>query len=249
MATTPLPPDRARILQSGSMDHMLLAINAVTPFEFALTWPGRAAKAHHAGFLPRTIGGRSSRRALKWSMTSPRDSISDELESLVLRFARFAERIAHDRGLPHEDIDELLQELRVRFWRAWKEGHLNLSANYVRRAAISAALDIIRRRRVDRNVSLDDSEAGAPPLAAAAAGPAELLDQSELAQRVASAVSGLAPSRRAAVRMYLDGYRREEIAELMKWSDAKTRNLLYRGLGDLRAVLLAQGIGTPENVQ
>ena len=182
-------------------------------------------------------------------MTPPRDSISDELESLVLRFARFAGRIAHDRGLHHEDIDELLQELRVRFWRARKDGLLDLSANYVRRAAISAALDIIRRRRVDRNVSLDESESGSHPLATTLASPAEQLEQSELAQRVALAVDGLAPARRAAVRMYLDGYRREEIAELLTWSDAKTRNLLYRGLADLRAVLLAQGIGTRENMQ
>jgi len=231
------------------MDHMLLGFTTALPFESALAWPRSAAEALTVRPPTRAIGGRSSRRVLQWSMTSPRDSISDELESLVLRFARFASRIAHDRGLPHEDIDELLQELRVRFWRARKEGHLDLSANYVRRAAISAALDIIRRRRVDRNVSLEDSEAGAHPLAAAIAGPAELLDQSELSQRVASAVNGLAPSRRAAVRMYLDGYRREEIAELMKWSDAKTRNLLYRGLADLRAVLLAQGIGAQENVQ
>jgi len=196
-----------------------------------------------------SIGGRHLRGALKWSMTPPRDSISDELESLVMRFARFAGRIGHDRGLHHEDIDELLQELRVRFWRARKDGLLDLSANYVRRAAISAALDIIRRRRVDRNVSLDESEGGAHPLATSTAGPAELLDQSELAQRVTVAVDGLAPPRRAAVRMYLDGYRREEIAALLRWSDAKTRNLLYRGLADLRAVLLAQGIGTRENVQ
>jgi RNA polymerase sigma factor (sigma-70 family) len=196
-----------------------------------------------------SIGGRHLRGALKWSMTPPRDSIADELESLVMRFARFAGRIGHDRGLHHEDIDELLQELRVRFWRARKDGLLDLSANYVRRAAISAALDIIRRRRVDRNVSLDESEGGAHPLAASTAGPAELLDQSELAQRVTVAVDGLAPPRRAAVRMYLDGYRREEIAALLRWSDAKTRNLLYRGLADLRAVLLAQGIGTQENVQ
>ncbi len=182
-------------------------------------------------------------------MTPPRDSISDELESLVMRFARFAGRIAHDRGLHSEDIDELLQELRVRFWRARKDGLRDLSANYVRRAAVSAALDIIRRRRLDRNVSLEETDAGARPLASATSGPAELLDQSELAQRVAHAVDGLAPARRTVVRMYLDGYRREEIAALLSWSDAKTRNLLYRGLADLRAVLLAQGIGTPERVQ
>ncbi|MEP7086835.1 MAG: sigma-70 family RNA polymerase sigma factor [Gemmatimonadota bacterium] len=182
-------------------------------------------------------------------MTPPRDSISEELESLVTRFARFASRIAHDRGLHHEDIDELLQELRVRFWRARKDGLRDLSANYVRRAAVSAALDIIRRRRADRNVSLEETDAGPRPLASATAGPAELLDQNELAQRVALAVDALAPSRRAAVRMYLDGYRREEIAGLLSWSDAKTRNLLYRGLADLRAALLAQGIGIRENVQ
>ena len=217
------------------MPHTSYAAPAGLAFDSATTWP--------------PIGGHRSPGALKWSMTPPRDSISDELESLVLRFARFAGRIAHDRGLHHEDIDELLQELRVRFWRARKDGLLDLSANYVRRAAISAALDIIRRRRVDRNVSLDESESGSHPLATTLASPAEQLEQSELAQRVALAVDGLAPARRAAVRMYLDGYRREEIAELLTWSDAKTRNLLYRGLADLRAVLLAQGIGTRENMQ
>jgi len=182
-------------------------------------------------------------------MTPPRDSISDDLESLVLRFARFAGRIAHDRGLHQDDLDELLQELRVRFWRARKDGLRDLSAGYVRRAAISAALDIIRRRRLERNVPLEDKAGSPQPLTTRTAGPAELLDQSELAQRVASAVDGLAPSRRAAVRLYLDGYRREEIAALLHWSDARTRNLLYRGLADLRAALLSEGIGTPEKVQ
>jgi RNA polymerase sigma factor (sigma-70 family) len=231
------------------MTHTLYAA-ADTSFSVVAPAPtgytrGRPQPSAHA------IGGRCPQRSLLWYMSSPRDSISDELESLVMRFARFAGRIAHDRGLHQEDLDELLQELRVRFWHARKEGLRDLSAGYVRRTAISAALDIIRRRRVDRNVSIDDDRVGAPPLATLVAGPAELLDQSELAQRVARAVDGLAPSRRAAVRMYLDGYRREEIAELLHWSDAKTRNLIYRGLADLRAMLLAQGIGTSgkENVQ
>jgi RNA polymerase sigma factor (sigma-70 family) len=213
---------------------------------------GRARDVHARVRTRRTslaIGGRFPQRTLLWSMAAPRDSMSDELESLVMRFARFAGRIAHDRGLSQDDLDELLQELRVRFWRARKDGLRDLSAGYVRRTAISAALDIIRRRRADRNVSIEDDQASAAPLATHTAGPAELFDQSELAQRVARAVDGLAPPRRAAVRMYLDGYRREEIAELLRWSDAKTRNLLYRGLADLRAVLLAQGIGTRENVQ
>jgi len=227
---------------------MLAASSVTYEYDPSPGVPKRAARLQGLGASV-GVGGRYPQRSLLWCMSSPRDSISDELESLVARFARFAGRIAHDRGLHQEDLDELLQELRVRFWRARKDVLRDLSAGYVRRTAISAALDIIRRRRVDRNVSIEDEQGGAPPLATLAANPAELLDQSELAQRVALAVDGLAPARRAAVRMYLDGYRREEIAELLRWSDAKTRNLLYRGLADLRAVLIAQGIGTPENVQ
>jgi DNA-directed RNA polymerase specialized sigma24 family protein len=42
--------------------------------------------------------------------------------------------------------------------------------------------------------------------------------------------------------MYLQGYAREEIAQLLRWSEAKTRNLLYRGLDDLKRQLEARGI-------
>jgi RNA polymerase sigma-70 factor (ECF subfamily) len=43
--------------------------------------------------------------------------------------------------------------------------------------------------------------------------------------------------------MHPAGYPREEIASLMEWTEAKTRNLLYRGLADVRARLSAEGIG------
>lgn len=51
-----------------------------------------------------------------------------------------------------------------------------------------------RGGRVDILV-LEETDAGARPPASAAAGPAELLDQRELAQRVARAVDGLSPAR------------------------------------------------------
>ena len=171
------------------MTHTLYAAAITSSFECA-TAPDmeQARERSRTGPAPLGSCGRFPQRPLLWCMPSPRDSTSDELESLVSRFARFAGRIAHDRGLHQEDLDELLQELRVRFWRARKDGLRDLSAGYVRRTAISAALDIIRRRRVDRNVSIDDEQLRAPPLATLAANPAELLDQSELAQRVALAV-------------------------------------------------------------
>jgi DNA-directed RNA polymerase specialized sigma24 family protein len=64
----------------------------------------------------------------------------------------------------------------------------------------------------------------------------------ETLEAIAGAIDAIALSRRAVMRMYLNGYDREEIAELLGWSEAKTRNLLYRGLGDLRQRLIAMGI-------
>ena len=69
------------------------------------------------------------------------------------------------------------------------------------------------------------------------------MDGAELAEQIGEAVGRLADSRRSVVRMYLAGYGREEIADLLGWTEAKTRNLLYRGLADLRERLTSMGIG------
>jgi RNA polymerase sigma-70 factor (ECF subfamily) len=42
--------------------------------------------------------------------------------------------------------------------------------------------------------------------------------------------------------MHLSGYDRDDIARALGWSEGKTRNLLYRGLDDVRRRLAAMGI-------
>jgi RNA polymerase sigma factor (sigma-70 family) len=80
-------------------------------------------------------------------------------------------------------------------------------------------------------------------LAAPEPDPHRALEGSELADKVDKAIEAIPASRRPAVRMHLAGYPREEIADLMGWTEAKTRNLLYRGLADLREQLAAEGVG------
>jgi RNA polymerase sigma factor (sigma-70 family) len=115
-------------------------------------------------------------------------------------------------------------------------------ASYIYRAAISASIDIIRRRRARRfeATSLDDG------IADIASDPKRRADASvegdELAATVHRAIGLLAESRRAVVRMHLAGYERSEIADLLGWTEPKTRNLLYRGLADLRQILESWGI-------
>ncbi len=146
--------------------------------------------------------------------------------------------------LDEGDLDEVLQEVRIRLWRADPAGEQieQLGASYVYRTATTAALDILRRRRAhaaDRTESVDDRPDALPH---AAPGPLEELEGGELNTRILAAVDTLALPRRAAVRMYLSGYEREEIAELLGWTEAKTRNLIYRGLADLRRSLTERGI-------
>ena len=71
--------------------------------------------------------------------------------------------------------------------------------------------------------------------------PDQVLAESETAEQVERAIQSIHASRRAVVRMHLMGHSREEIAQLLGWTEAKTRNLLYRGLADVRERLVAEG--------
>jgi RNA polymerase sigma-70 factor (ECF subfamily) len=148
--------------------------------------------------------------------------------------------------LDEADVDEVMQEVRIRLWRAQRTSEQigEVSTSYVYRTASSAALDVIRKRRsrrAEHHRSLDDG--AAVVITEPAPDPHGALEGSELAQQVARALDTIPASRRPAVKMYLTGHPREEIAELMGWTEGKTRNLLYRGLADLRQRLQEMGVG------
>jgi RNA polymerase sigma-70 factor (ECF subfamily) len=174
----------------------------------------------------------------------PGSEASRALEHVVNRFDAFVRRSARRHGLQGDEVDEVVQELRVRMWKSLGTAELirRAKTSYIYRAAISASIDIIRRRRTRRaqSQSLDESVAESATDTRHRADAA--LDEDEVARMVHRAMALLAESRRAVVRMHLAGYDREEIAELLGWSEAKTRNLLYRGLADLRQVLESWGV-------
>jgi len=83
-------------------------------------------------------------------------------------------------------------------------------------------------------------------LAVTTANPEQRAQLSDLALRIERAIELIPESRRPVVRMYLAGYGSAEIGELMGWTEAKARNLLYRGLADLRQRLEEAGV-TPSS--
>jgi RNA polymerase sigma factor (sigma-70 family) len=180
-------------------------------------------------------------------------NLSTALERLVGRYERLLRHVARRYGLPSEDIDEVIQEVRVRLWRARPaaETIAALGVSYVYRTAVSAALAVVRRHRgidgPDRRRDWTDAAEGDQEFPTpASSGPERQLERSELARAVAEEVVALAEPRRAAVQLYLVGYGSEEVADTLGWSHAKARNLIYRGLADLRAALVRRGIGPEE---
>lgn len=180
-------------------------------------------------------------------MTASTDGLSPALERALSKFSGILRQVCWRYRFSGADVDELLQEVRIRLWRAHGEvagagEHIaSVSASYLHRTALSAAIDMVRRRRArggDRTTSLEDEHESLPERDS----PDRALEQSELAAQVERAIESIHPSRRPVVRMHLLGHSREEIAQLLGWTEAKTRNLLYRGLADVREHLIAQGV-------
>lgn len=179
-------------------------------------------------------------------MLSGPDPHSAALDAALDSFGSMVRKVGWQHRLSEADLDELLQDVRVRLWRARPDSEQirTVGASYVYRTAVSAALDLLRRRRVGRTEPFDPQEHDhASAAGRAATGPEEELAESELAEQIMQVVDAIAPARRPVVRMHLAGYARDEIAELLGWTEAKTRNLLYRGLADVREGLLERGIG------
>ncbi len=175
------------------------------------------------------------------------DQVSPALRALLDRFQGMVRSVGWRHGLDDHELDELMQAIRLRLWhaRGSPEQIRATPSSYVYRTAITAALDVIRARRTRLEDPTD--VAHREPSVPASRGPEAVVEAADLSQLVAQALEEITPSRRPVLRMYLAGYDREEIARLLGWTEAKTRNLLYRGLADLRGLLAARGVG-PEGV-
>lgn len=177
-------------------------------------------------------------------MTEPGDLRDEALETLLRRSADQVRRLASRYGL-QDQVDEVFQEVRIRLWKSGA-GHGNLAeapASYVYRTALSAAVDILRRKRARRETPAKlERPSGEAVFGEARPADAPLNDR-ELGQAIEQEINALAPDRAMVVRLHLAGYAREEIADLLSWTEPRTRHLIYRGLADLRERLLARGIG------
>lgn len=143
-------------------------------------------------------------------------------------------------GIDPQDIE---QEVSIRLWRALeRETNIASLPSYLRRVIKTATIDAVRRAKArgdDQKVALaepgDPQETGPSMLPEdPRPDPEERTRQAQLFQHVEELLAELPAARRRAVALYLRGFSNREVANLAEWSEAKARNLIYRGLAMLR---------------
>jgi len=155
-----------------------------------------------------------------------------------------------DLGIQFDDIE---QEARLRLWRAIEaEREINFHGSYIYRIVVSVTINAINHAKARREEQLrlaeddENEDAAEAPTTTLTAGaensPEAQAEREELLRKVEEAMARLPENRRLAVGLHLKGMTTDEIADLMGWSEPKARNLIYRGLKDLRKELRDAGI-------
>lgn len=173
----------------------------------------------------------------------------DELKSLLDRFSGLI-KVHIIKFNPQKfglDPDDISQEIRIKIWRLLHhEKNIQNYASYIKKIVNSSVIDLLRKWRRDEGVVRSERQKRVSEIKENY--PAAIPLDEILRDRVAEAVDLLIESRRNVVRLHLLDMTIEEISAFYGWSINKTRNLLYRGLADLKRILKGKDIDYENNL-
>ena len=171
--------------------------------------------------------------------TSRFDGLMTQYDRLIRAIvARLGRRfgLRRDNFLVQEDI---AQEVRFDIWKQVARGQvIDFPATYIYTATIRETVRALRRVTTREMDSLDED--GAIDDVADGADPFKILAAKDQFRAIQSGIRGLTPERQAAVRAHLSGFQFQEMMDMHGWSYQKVRNLVARGMADLRAGLCGQ---------
>jgi RNA polymerase sigma-70 factor (ECF subfamily) len=155
----------------------------------------------------------------------------------------------HCANLPGVDPDDIVQETRIRLWRALeRDRNAVLHASYIQKVVVSTVIDARRRVLARPGDSLDiDDGAEQPAALVDRAGPEARARQDQRVALLARCLERLPQRRRAAVGLHLQGFVPAEIGGLMQVSAEAARKLVERGLEELKPLLHEVGLGEYDN--
>jgi RNA polymerase sigma-70 factor (ECF subfamily) len=164
-------------------------------------------------------------------------------EKLLDRFARSIEYNIQqfDPQKNGIDPDDVIQEVKIKIWKILTdEKKIYSYPSYIKKIVNSCVIDQIRRSRREEGIISKEKLK-------------RISDKKSLYKRhatvdpnlkiaVGEAIDSLIETRQKVVRLFLLNLTLEEISIVLNWTEDKTRNLLYRGLNDLKKILKEKGI-------
>jgi RNA polymerase sigma factor (sigma-70 family) len=165
-----------------------------------------------------------------------------EFESILNRFSTSIKGSILKLGLEKRGIDpeDVIQEVRIKIWKKFTSEKKPLRhPSYINRVVDSTLIDCIRKARVQQGLVQHEIQEmlreNDPP------GESSGRD-SLLWEKLAGAADSLPGPRRQVVKLFMLNLTVEEISLCLHWSLNRTRNLLYRGLSDLKEMLNDKGV-------
>ncbi len=141
------------------------------------------------------------------------------------------------------DPEDIIQDVRIKLWKLFcSEKNISNYPSYIKKIVNSSVIDQLRKLRREENILnyeknkyIAENECWYPN---------NSYGSNSIEEIVGKAVETLKESRRQVVKLYLLNLNILEISSYLNWTTAKTRNLLYRGLSDLRKTIRKMDIPT-----
>jgi len=190
--------------------------------------------------VPRPVGPAVPPRA---AATAPLDT-GRRMEDLVQQYGRLIGTMVRRVGRQapthvHEDIQ---QRVMISLWKQLRrEQTIEHPTTYIYKTAVRETIRVLRQEASRKPEVLEpDSVADRMP---SRDNPYDTLARKEKMRHIRAAIEAVAPERRLAVWAHLNGFAVTEIMKKYSWPYQKARNLIARGMADVRAILRENGLG------
>lgn len=166
-----------------------------------------------------------------------------EFEAVFNRFHQFIQINIRKYDLMKNGIDaeDILQDIKIKLWKILKnEKKIKNYASYIKKVVDTSVIDHIRKFRKEEGVINLEIQRKISERSCNYHN--DGTENINLKKILYEALEDLITSRKKVVKLFLLNMKLEDIALALGWSKDKTRNLLYRGLEDLKQSLKAKGI-------
>ena len=167
-------------------------------------------------------------------LATGRDAHHARLEELVQQYGRLIKSVVARVAGPSTPLigQDVEQEVVLALWRQiTREQDIQHPASYIYRVAVR---ETVRRLRREYGLKLEPLGETATSVDDPRGDPYATLEIKDRAAKLHAAVDDLSQDRRRAVRAHLQGFDVADIMDMYGWSYQKARNLIARGIGDLR---------------